>query len=201
MHSRSLDIGRPGQRRPSRGGSCATGALVQPIYVSVGLAWEAAERAAVRTLLAVEPLARPHAAAGVVDRRHARRLRGRPLGDRRNALPLTTRPTRTCICPAATSSCWERPACTAPRPASIGSCSARSRTIRSPTRRPRFARRWRTALSLGLAHPLAIDAPFAGIGKAEVIRRGAALGVPLQLTLSCMSPREQEVLEVRAADL
>jgi 7-cyano-7-deazaguanine synthase len=45
------------------------------------------------------------------------------------------------------------------------------------------------ALSLGLAHPLTIDAPFAGISKAEVISRGAALGVPLQLTLSCMSPR------------
>ena len=29
---------------------------VQPIYVSVGLAWEAAERAAVRELLATEPL-------------------------------------------------------------------------------------------------------------------------------------------------
>jgi 7-cyano-7-deazaguanine synthase len=44
------------------------------------------------------------------------------------------------------------------------------------------------ALSLGLAHPLTIDAPYADAGKAEVIRRGAALGVPLPLTLSCMSP-------------
>jgi 7-cyano-7-deazaguanine synthase len=45
------------------------------------------------------------------------------------------------------------------------------------------------ALSLGLAHPLTIDAPFAGATKAEIIARGLALGVPLQLTLSCMSPR------------
>ena len=44
------------------------------------------------------------------------------------------------------------------------------------------------ALSLGLAHPLQIDAPYADTSKAEVIRRGAALGVPFELTLSCMNP-------------
>jgi len=44
------------------------------------------------------------------------------------------------------------------------------------------------ALSLGLGRRLDIDAPFARIGKAEVIRRGRALGVPLNLTLSCMNP-------------
>ena len=44
------------------------------------------------------------------------------------------------------------------------------------------------ALSLGLAHDLAIEAPYAQIEKAEVIRRGAVLGVPFELTLSCMSP-------------
>jgi 7-cyano-7-deazaguanine synthase len=45
------------------------------------------------------------------------------------------------------------------------------------------------ALSLGLAHDLRIDAPYAGTSKAAVIRRGAALGVPFDLTLSCMSPQ------------
>jgi 7-cyano-7-deazaguanine synthase len=44
------------------------------------------------------------------------------------------------------------------------------------------------ALSLGLAHTLEIDAPYSGVSKADVIRRGAALGVPFDLTLSCMSP-------------
>ena len=44
------------------------------------------------------------------------------------------------------------------------------------------------ALSLGLAHELRIDAPYAGTSKADVIRRGAALGVPFELTLSCMKP-------------
>ena len=44
------------------------------------------------------------------------------------------------------------------------------------------------ALSLGLASPIAIEAPFAALHKADVIRLGAALGVPFELTLSCMQP-------------
>jgi 7-cyano-7-deazaguanine synthase len=46
------------------------------------------------------------------------------------------------------------------------------------------------ALSTGLAAPIAIDAPFAHMDKSEVIRLGRAFGVPLQLTLSCMQPRD-----------
>ena len=46
------------------------------------------------------------------------------------------------------------------------------------------------ALSLGLAHRLEVAAPFATMHKADVIRLGAELGVPLELTLSCMNPRE-----------
>ena len=48
-----------------------------------------------------------------------------------------------------------------------------------------------SALSLGLAHPLVIDAPYASLGKAEVIRRGREAGVDLGLTLSCMSPERR----------
>ena len=44
------------------------------------------------------------------------------------------------------------------------------------------------ALSLGLAHTIAIDAPFVTMDKSEVIRLGVELGVPLELTLSCMNP-------------
>jgi 7-cyano-7-deazaguanine synthase len=45
------------------------------------------------------------------------------------------------------------------------------------------------ALSIGLAFPIEIDAPYANTSKADVIRRGAAHGVPFELTLSCMNPR------------
>lgn len=44
------------------------------------------------------------------------------------------------------------------------------------------------ALSLGLSRDLTIAAPFADLHKEDVIRMGAVLGVPLELTLSCMKP-------------
>jgi 7-cyano-7-deazaguanine synthase len=46
------------------------------------------------------------------------------------------------------------------------------------------------ALSLGLAHDITIDAPFVEMDKSEVIRLGAELDVPFELTLSCMNPRD-----------
>jgi 7-cyano-7-deazaguanine synthase len=61
-----------------------------------------------------------------------------------------------------------------------------------PDATARFRTAMAEALSLGLAYPLTIDAPFADAEKADVVKRGAALGVPLQLTLSCMSPRREE---------
>jgi 7-cyano-7-deazaguanine synthase len=45
------------------------------------------------------------------------------------------------------------------------------------------------ALSIGLAAPIAIEAPFAALNKADVVALGRSLGVPLELTLSCMQPR------------
>jgi 7-cyano-7-deazaguanine synthase len=46
------------------------------------------------------------------------------------------------------------------------------------------------ALSLGLAHEIQIATPFVDKDKSEVIRIGVELGVPLELTLSCMNPRD-----------
>ncbi len=51
-----------------------------------------------------------------------------------------------------------------------------------------FFRAMGRALSLGLAHPIEIEAPLADLHKSDVIRKGVALGVPLELTLSCMQP-------------
>jgi 7-cyano-7-deazaguanine synthase len=45
------------------------------------------------------------------------------------------------------------------------------------------------ALSIGLAAPIAVEAPFATLHKADVVALGRSLGVPLELTLSCMQPR------------
>jgi len=57
-----------------------------------------------------------------------------------------------------------------------------------PDATPAFFESMSTALSLGLAHSLTIAAPFADLHKADVIRLGMELGVPLELTLSCMNP-------------
>lgn len=45
------------------------------------------------------------------------------------------------------------------------------------------------ALSLGLNHTIEIGTPFAAMEKSGVVRLGIELGVPLELTLSCMNPR------------
>jgi 7-cyano-7-deazaguanine synthase len=58
-----------------------------------------------------------------------------------------------------------------------------------PDATPQFFDAMQAALSLGLAARVVIEAPFASMTKAEVIRLGASLGVPVDLTLSCMQPR------------
>jgi len=57
-----------------------------------------------------------------------------------------------------------------------------------PDATPEFFTAMAHALSTGLAAPIEIAAPFATLHKSEVIEKGVALGVPLELTLSCMQP-------------
>jgi 7-cyano-7-deazaguanine synthase len=59
-----------------------------------------------------------------------------------------------------------------------------------PDATPGFFDAMARALSLGLATPIAIEAPYAALHKHDVIRRGIELGVPLELTLSCMQPKD-----------
>lgn len=58
-----------------------------------------------------------------------------------------------------------------------------------PDATPAFRASMADALSRGLDHPLDIAAPYARVGKAEVIARGRRAGVRLELTLSCMNAR------------
>jgi 7-cyano-7-deazaguanine synthase len=57
-----------------------------------------------------------------------------------------------------------------------------------PDATPAFFAALQRALSLGLDRPITIEAPLASLRKADVVRLGAELGVPLELTLSCMQP-------------
>lgn len=57
-----------------------------------------------------------------------------------------------------------------------------------PDATPEFYAAMARALSLGLAHALAIETPYRDWHKPDVIRRGHALGAPMGLTMSCMNP-------------
>ena len=55
-----------------------------------------------------------------------------------------------------------------------------------PDARPEFFRAFAKAVELGVGIKLKIRTPFAGLSKADVVRRGA--GMPLELTVSCARP-------------
>ena len=59
-----------------------------------------------------------------------------------------------------------------------------------PDATPEFFAAMSRALSLGLGAPIGIETPLAALHKADVIRKGIELGVPLELTLSCMQPKD-----------
>jgi 7-cyano-7-deazaguanine synthase len=160
---------------------------VYPLYVSVGLAWEAAERAIVSSFLARAPLngrARPLVSLGVdmhdIYAATHWAMEGRP--------PAYHTPDEDVYLPGRNVVLLGKAAvyCAAAKIERlvIGTLAHNPFPDATPDFRAAMAR----ALSLGLDWPLTIEAPYANTEKAEVIRRGAALGVPFELTLSCMNP-------------
>lgn len=160
---------------------------VHPIYVRVGLAWEAAEQAIVSRFLARAPLGdrvRPLVSLSV-DMRDVYAathwaVQGRP--------PAYHTPDEDVYLPGRNVVLLGKAAvyCAAAKidRLVLGTLAHNPFPDATPDFRAAMAR----ALSLGLDHPLQIDAPYASTSKADVIRRGAALGVPFELTLSCMNP-------------
>jgi 7-cyano-7-deazaguanine synthase len=160
---------------------------VQPIYISAGLSWEGAERACAARLLAAAPLhgdVRPLAVLTV---------------DMRDVYPATHWAVR-----------GEAPAFDTPdedvyiegrnivllSKAAVYMARAGLSRVRLgplagnpfPDATAEFFGAMGRALSLGLAAPVTIETPFATLHKADVIRLGAELRVPFDLTLSCMQP-------------
>jgi 7-cyano-7-deazaguanine synthase len=158
---------------------------VQPIYVSSGLAWESAERHVLAQWLANNPGgARPLVSLGV-DMRDVYAathwaMQGRP--------PAYHTPDEDVYLPGRNIVLLGKAAvyCAAAglERLLIGTLAHNP----FPDATAEFRAALAGALSLGLAHRLTIDAPYADAGKADVIRRGTALGVRLELTLSCMKP-------------
>ena len=162
---------------------------VQPIYISVGLAWESAERVAIAQLLASRPFA-SHVrtlASLSVDVRDVYAathwaIEGRP--------PAYHTPDEDVYLPGRNIILFGKAGvyCAAAKLDRLVLGTLAHNPF--PDATPQFRSAMAHALSLGLAHEVTIDAPYAGLSKADVVRRGLALGVPLEHTLSCMSPRE-----------
>ena len=57
-----------------------------------------------------------------------------------------------------------------------------------PDATPQFFAAMQQALTLGLDQPIEIGTPLSAMHKADVVKLGTTLGVPMHLTLSCMQP-------------
>jgi 7-cyano-7-deazaguanine synthase len=161
--------------------------LVHPIYVSAGLAWEVEERAMVERLLGtapfrnLEPLVTLDFTVRDVYPAAHWALRGAPPAfdtpdedvylTGRNVMLLTK----------AAIYCAHH---------GVGRIALGPLAGNPfPDATPEFFAAMSQALSLGLAHSVVVDTPFVKMKKADVIRVGATLNVPFELTLSCMEPR------------
>ena len=173
---------RAGQRGP-----------VIALYVSVGFAWERAEREIAAALLATQPFA---GLRDFVALRFDMRdvfppthwaVRGTPPAydtpdedvfiDGRNVILLS-------------KAAVYMAAAVRPRPAAVTLLIGPLAGNPFPDATTEFFAATARSLSLGLDVPIAVEAPFATRHKSDVIRRGMALGVPLELTLSCMNPQD-----------
>lgn len=161
---------------------------VQPVYVSVGLAWEAAERRAVDAFLthglpvAVRPLVT--LAVDMTDVYPAAHWA------RRGQAPGYHTPDEDVYLPGRNIILLAKAAVFC---ASAGLDRLVIGTLDHnpfPDATPEFRDAMARALSLGLGVPLQIEAPYARSSKAAVIELGARLRVRLELTLSCMNPRD-----------
>jgi 7-cyano-7-deazaguanine synthase len=161
---------------------------MHPLYVSAGLAWEASELTALDRLLAsspfagrTEPLARLSFTVHDLYPATHWALRGTP--------PAFDTPDEDVYLTGRNVALLSKAAIYCAQQGLDRIVLAPLAGNPFPDATPQFFETMARALSLGLDHPLAIEAPFAAMHKSDVIRLGIELGVPLALTLSCMNPQ------------
>lgn len=162
---------------------------VHPIYVSTGLAWERGERGALDRLLATAPfghnVARLTRLSFTVEDLYPAThwaLRGNPPAFDTPDEDVYLAGRNVLLLSKAAIYCSQH---------GIGRIALGLLAGNPfPDATPQFFETLGRALSLGLAHTFVIDAPFASMEKSDVIRLGIELGVPLELTLSCMNPQD-----------
>lgn len=159
---------------------------VRPVYVSVGLAWEAAELAMLDRLLAApalantDPISRVEFTMRDVYPASHWAIRGVPPAyDTPDEDVYLTGRNLVLLAKAGVVA-----ATTGAGRIALGPLAGNP----FPDARPEFFTAMARALSLGLDHAIEIATPFLDWQKAAVIRRGVELNVPLELTLSCMNP-------------
>jgi 7-cyano-7-deazaguanine synthase len=160
--------------------------LVKPVYVSVGLAWEHAERAMLDRLLPklgprVEPAAR--LAVDMLDVYPAAHwaVRGTP--------PKYDSPDEEVYLEGRNIVLLSKAAVFAAREGITRVALGPLAGNPFPDATNEFFSAMARALSIGLDHPIDVVTPLATLHKGDVIKLGAALGVPLELTMSCMNPQ------------
>ena len=168
---------------------------VQPIYIGAGLAWEAAERSVIARLLASDALrnrTRPMVTLSVDMRDVYAATHWAVTG----TPPAYHTPDEDVYLPG-------RNIILLAKAGIFCAAAGLDRLVIGtlahnpfPDATPEFRSAMASSLSLGLAHNLDVEAPYAGLGKADVIRRGLSLRVPFELTMSCMKPLVREVREV-----
>jgi len=160
---------------------------VLPIHVRAGLAWEAAEAAAIAALLAVPPFAgcAREVVSLSIDMRDVYPSSHWAVAGR---APEYDEPDETVYLEGRNITLIAKAAVLCARlhvpRLVLGPLAGNP----FPDATPEFFGTMARAMSLGLDHALTIDTPFRTLHKADVIRLGARLGVPLELTLSCMQP-------------
>ena len=162
-------------------------ARVHPIYVRIGLAWEAAEQKMVRLLLASPPFAESV----------------QPLAILEFGMRDVYAPTHWAI--RGTAPGYDTPdedvyltgrnLVLLTKAGVVAASRGIGRIVLGPLAdnpfpdaTPQFFQSMARTLSLGLNHVIEIDTPFVSMHKHEVIRIGHRLGVPFELTVSCMNP-------------
>lgn len=165
----------------------AQSAPVHPTYVSVGLAWESAELAMIDRLLQsppflgrVAPLTRVAFTMRDVYPPSHWAVRGEP--------PAYDTPDEDVYLAGRNLVLLTKAGVVALRAGATRVALGQLAGNPFPDARAEFFEAMARALSLGLDHPIEIATPFLAWDKETVVRRGAALGVPFELTLSCMNP-------------
>jgi 7-cyano-7-deazaguanine synthase len=164
--------------------SARNGRAVYPIYIQAGLSWEPSEIASLKRFVRalrmenIEPLTILKLPMSDVSGDHWS-VTGRKVPGYNATLASNYIPGRNLSLLSKTSIF-----CARERIGEIALAPLESNPF--PDARPQFFRAFARAVDLGVGIKLKISTPFAGMTKAEVIRRGA--GLPLELTVSCARP-------------